>query len=215
MKLAIFSDVHGNLIALEKFIKTSKHEVDGYICLGDVVGYGPWNDECLEQVRQLPLISMIMGNHENLFLGKESINCEIPLVQDFFVNSIKFFSCYNLIKSLPIYCTIGSYRCVHTINNISVYPDTEISISHNYIIGHVHHQYSIERSNFRIINPGSVGQNRKWINIINYAIIDPDLEQIVFKSIPYDVDKFITELIARKYPENCIAYYKNKPRADE
>ena len=71
MRLAIFSDVHGNLPALELFVADTERVVDGYVCLGDVVNYGPWSDECVELVCSLPNIIYLEGNHERMFLGEE------------------------------------------------------------------------------------------------------------------------------------------------
>src|ERR1039458_6931233 len=70
MIVALFSDVHGNLPALELFLSKMEGVADRFICLGDVVDYGPWNDECLERIAQLPNVSMPEGNHERLFLGE-------------------------------------------------------------------------------------------------------------------------------------------------
>ena len=51
MMLAIISDIHGNLPALEKALNLIKKvKVDNYLFLGDVVGYGPWSNECVELI---------------------------------------------------------------------------------------------------------------------------------------------------------------------
>lgn len=65
MKIAIISDVHGNLEALEAVIRdASSHDVDDYFCLGDIVGYGPYPKECLDRIRQITDV-IIKGNHED------------------------------------------------------------------------------------------------------------------------------------------------------
>lgn len=92
MRVAIFGDVHGNLIALEKFVQSTRGAVDTYMCLGDVVNYGPWNDECLEIICQLPAITVLEGNHERLFKGMDDVSNEIPLVQDFYRCSRPLFT---------------------------------------------------------------------------------------------------------------------------
>ena len=43
MRYLVFSDVHGNLPALEKVLN-KENKVQGYINLGDVVNYGPWGN---------------------------------------------------------------------------------------------------------------------------------------------------------------------------
>ena len=52
MKIGIFSDIHGNLIALEKVLKDEK-DLEEYIILGDVVNYGPWSNECVQILETL------------------------------------------------------------------------------------------------------------------------------------------------------------------
>jgi predicted phosphodiesterase len=65
MRLAVFSDVHGNLEALEIFLDTiSLQRVDRLFCLGDSIGYGPNPNECLELLRSLDQAVVLMGNHE-------------------------------------------------------------------------------------------------------------------------------------------------------
>ncbi len=212
MKIAIFSDVHGNLIALEKFIQATQNAVDGYVCLGDVVNYGPWNDECLDIIRQLPDITILEGNHERLFLGTEDICSELPLVQDFFRHSRQLFSRGDLLAGLPRHMRLGIFECVHTIDKRSIYQDTFIEIACNYILGHTHHQFQISRAGFLIANPGSVGQNRKWINMADYSVLDTKSGALQMRSVPYDLDLFLAELRLRHYSERCIGYYTSKPQ---
>ncbi len=65
MKYAIFSDIHGNLEALDVVLALCGEEnVDHYICLGDVVGYNANPKECLDIVRGLPNLTIVKGNHD-------------------------------------------------------------------------------------------------------------------------------------------------------
>lgn len=210
MIFAVFSDVHGNLPALETFLKRTKGAVDAYLCLGDTVDYGPWNDECLEMISSLPGIRFVEGNHERLFLGTESIAAEIPIVREFYESSRKFFTRTDLIQDLPLCLELTNFLCTHTIDGKKVYKDTTIDIDRDYLIGHTHQQYSIERGGKRIVNPGSVGQNRGSIETINYAHYDTATDEFTFFEVPYKIDVVINELMARGYSERCINYYRNK-----
>lgn len=61
MRKLIISDVHGNFPALKSVL--SKESFDELIVLGDIVGYGPEPNECINLIRNFdPLI--IRGNHE-------------------------------------------------------------------------------------------------------------------------------------------------------
>lgn len=210
MIVAVFGDVHANLIALETFLRRVEPVAEAYVCLGDTVDYGPWNDECLERVIGLPGVSMIEGNHERLFRGAEPVEGEIELVQAFFHASRASFSRPDLIDSLPTSHTLGRYTCVHTLESRRVFADTDITPPADSIIGHSHYQYRIERGGKTIVNPGSVGQNRHRIDRVEYALYDTDRDEFTFESVPYDIDRFLQELRARDYPEACIGYYERK-----
>src|SRR5882672_3671489 len=210
MMIAIFSDVHGNLPALEKFVQSTRQIADAYLCLGDVVNYGPWNDECLELVHSLPGIVLVEGNHERLFLGTELIQDEIALVQEFFAHSMKYFTRRDLITGLPVSYELDSFICTHTIDSRRIYINTEIEVTNNYVIGHTHHQYSIGRSGKLIVNPGSIGQNRGISELLNYALYDTTSHMVTLCEEPSPIDQFIRELVSRAYPERCIDYYRNK-----
>ena len=210
MIVAILSDVHANLPALEKFVQSTKQTADTYLCLGDVVNYGPWNDECLELVHSLPGIIFVEGNHEQLFLGIRPIEDEIPLVQEFYHYSIKYFTRRDLITDLPASYELDSFLCTHTINSGKVYVNTEIEVTRNYIIGHTHQQYQIERSGKLIVNPGSIGQNRVNIEAFNYALYDTSSGTMTLCEEPSPIDQFVNELRVKGYSERCIDYYRNK-----
>jgi predicted phosphodiesterase len=140
MKIAVFSDVHRSLPALEFFVAATRSAVDAYLCLGDVVNYGPWNDECLNIVLNLPHITLLEGNQERLFLGTAELMQEPPLVQTFYRHSHKCFMQNDLIAGLPETCRLGEFECRHTINGRKVYPDTLIEVACDHLIGHSHHQ---------------------------------------------------------------------------
>jgi diadenosine tetraphosphatase ApaH/serine/threonine PP2A family protein phosphatase len=63
MAWGIISDIHANLQALEAVLE-AMGEVEGILCLGDVVGYGADPVECCRVVRQLAPLVLLKGNHE-------------------------------------------------------------------------------------------------------------------------------------------------------
>ena len=68
MKIAILSDIHANLSALQSVLKDihERAEIDAYILLGDIVNYGMRPNETILRLEQLetPSIGNIWGNHE-------------------------------------------------------------------------------------------------------------------------------------------------------
>jgi diadenosine tetraphosphatase ApaH/serine/threonine PP2A family protein phosphatase len=74
MLTALISDIHGNLAALEAVLADiASQDANRVLCLGDVVGYGPFPGECLDLVANCEAI--LMGNHEEALLeGAENFN---------------------------------------------------------------------------------------------------------------------------------------------
>ncbi len=62
------------------------------------------------------------------------------------------------------------------------------------------------------MNPGSVGQNRRCIDLASYALLDTETGRFTFCEEPYPLDLFLAELRTRRYPQACIDYYAKKPR---
>ncbi len=64
VKTAILSDIHGNLEALLAVLQdAADKQVQQFFCLGDIVGYGPNPNECLDRCQ--PFAFSLLGNHEN------------------------------------------------------------------------------------------------------------------------------------------------------
>jgi predicted phosphodiesterase len=68
MRILIVSDIHANLIALERVIAHAG-PFDRVWCLGDVVGYGPEPNACIEKLRSFDLLCLA-GNHDWAVLDK-------------------------------------------------------------------------------------------------------------------------------------------------
>ncbi|MFN0151006.1 MAG: metallophosphoesterase family protein [bacterium] len=65
MRIAIFSDIHGNLEALEAVLASDEMKsADRAVCLGDVIGYGADPSACLARVRE-KAERVLLGNHES------------------------------------------------------------------------------------------------------------------------------------------------------
>ena len=68
VRIAVLSDIHGNLHALDAVLTDSSCGVDQVWCLGDLVGYGPRPNECVDLMRGRAPLSLC-GNHDLAVLG--------------------------------------------------------------------------------------------------------------------------------------------------
>lgn len=72
MRYGLLSDIHGNLFALRAAIdRLTRAGVDEWLCAGDVIGYGPHPNECVQAVAELGA-RCVVGNHELMLLGEIS-----------------------------------------------------------------------------------------------------------------------------------------------
>lgn len=73
MRILVISDIHGNYPALEAVL-ASAVTVDAVWCLGDLVGYGPFPNECIERIAALPNLTCLMGNHDVAVVNSREID---------------------------------------------------------------------------------------------------------------------------------------------
>src|ERR1700712_1353934 len=74
MKIALFSDIHANLPALEACLKNIEEQrPDAIYCLGDLVGYNIWPNEVINEIRRRG-IPTIAGNYDQ-GIGLASDDC--------------------------------------------------------------------------------------------------------------------------------------------
>jgi len=74
MKIALFSDIHANLPALEAFFADVEiHKPDAIYFLGDLVGYNIWPNEVIDEIRKRG-IPTITGNYD-FGIGRHSDDC--------------------------------------------------------------------------------------------------------------------------------------------
>ena len=83
MRIAIVSDVHANLAALDAVLGHAEGQgaTDGLWCLGDSVGYGPQPRECIARLRELGALA-VAGNHDRAATGLMSTDDFNPLAAE-------------------------------------------------------------------------------------------------------------------------------------
>lgn len=111
MKYGIFSDVHSNYEALSAVLAFYRqYGVQGYVCCGDLVGYGPDPDKCVEEISSLPFLDCVMGNHDMAALGKLPIEWFNPYARQSieFVKDVLSGGAMDFLQSSPhVICREG------------------------------------------------------------------------------------------------------------
>jgi len=208
MKIIVFGDVHGNIDAFEAMVNATK-DADLYICLGDIVNYCPFSNECVDLLEDLPYAIRIKGNHEDAFISG-SYNGKNEIAKAFFESAYQNFTRFSEIKEyVDSYENFG-YEFVHTLNNEYIYADSTIEFSRNYMIAHSHRQYVIKYKDNILYNPGSIGQNRVNIEKGEYLIFYPDKNKVELEYIDINIERVLNEMKIRNYPNICIDYFNSK-----
>lgn len=108
MKIAVFTDIHGNLEALNAILKDiKKQNVNEIICLGDTIGIGPNSKECINSLIRNN-INMVLGNHELYALNGLKYYPEIKgdeLLHHQWIKEQLKEKQINYLKKCPLYFT--------------------------------------------------------------------------------------------------------------
>ena len=115
MRIALFSDIHANLPALEACLKNiEEQKPDAIYCLGDLVGYNIWANEVIDEIRSRA-IPTIAGNYD-FGIGRMSDDCgcayktdrekENGAVSISFTNEIVKDAQRNYLRTLPAHIRV-------------------------------------------------------------------------------------------------------------
>ncbi len=182
MKIAMISDIHGNLEALKTVISDCKKRgVDRIFCLGDIIAKGTHSKECLDLIRDNCDV-IIKGNTDDFFprdhnyslLEEDRVNHIKWVVQDLTKEDKKFL--LGLPFSYEFYMSGSLVRMFHAtpseiynfvapMDKFSVkrgmFEPSEYTLSNEVadivIYGHTHMQALNKFYNKTLINTGSVG----------------------------------------------------------
>jgi predicted phosphodiesterase len=72
MSILVISDIRANLAALQAVLQAAGN-VDAVWCLGDLVGYGPNPNECVELIQEQPGLVCLLGNHDAACIGNLNV----------------------------------------------------------------------------------------------------------------------------------------------
>lgn len=162
--IAIISDIHANLEALNKVLsEIEKINPDTIVCLGDIIGYGPNPNECLDILLKKENILFLKGNHEDIWLenidfntcsdlGKNSACYMKRMVDKKYEKAIKLFRNNLEIENLGFYHTFSKslleYPYLNKVENIvNSFSETKTNIN---FYGHTHRPRVTQVSDIKI-----------------------------------------------------------------
>lgn len=234
IQIAIFSDVHGNLPALNAVLEDiERRGIRQKFCLGDLVDFAPWGNEVIEKIRDLN-VPCLMGNHD------ERIAFDIPIVplskhseeetnarfiaidhskRSMTEENKKFLS--QLPFHLKLNYKIGNrhwnIQLVHSSlssNDTYLYEaeDNEVFVnmleesqSDIVVMGHTHLSFKKSFENKKwAVNCGSVGRSKEENRLASYLILTMSQEEIMPEIVQID---YPIEQAVRGIEESDIPNY--------
>lgn len=115
MKIAIISDIHGNLEALgQVLLDIASLGIEKIICLGDMIGYGPDPEKVVATI-QARGIPCVLGNHELALTHHIHMDWFNPPARESLLKTFNLLSAESIqfIKGLSRFQTIRHSRFVH------------------------------------------------------------------------------------------------------
>ncbi|MDN5476542.1 MAG: metallophosphoesterase [Chryseobacterium sp.] len=234
IQIAIFSDVHGNLPALNAVLEDiERRGIRQKFCLGDLVDFAPWGNEVIEKIRDLN-VPCLMGNHD------ERIAFDIPIVplskhseeetnarfiaidhskRSMTEENKKFLS--QLPFHLKLNYKIGNrhwnIQLVHSSlssNDTYLYEaeDNEVFVnmleesqSDIVVMGHTHLSFKKSFENKKwAVNCGSAGRSKEENRLASYVILTMSQEEIIPEIVQID---YPIEQAVRGIEESDIPNY--------
>jgi diadenosine tetraphosphatase ApaH/serine/threonine PP2A family protein phosphatase len=218
LRVAILSDIHGNLEALEAVLDRLPAEAaDRMACLGDVVGYGADPNACAEAIRNAA-DPVLAGNHDWAAVGQEGPSYFNTMALAAIRWTVSTLTAENAdwLKGRPLEADLGEAHLAHaspdapaTWPYISHPVEAQSALAHTEaricFVGHSHHAFVAPETGSNevvgeghlklatgeryLINVGSVGQPRDGDNRAAFIIWDQEEDEIRIHRISYDVEK--------------------------
>jgi predicted phosphodiesterase len=216
MRYGVIADVHANLDALEASLAfLATQDLDGYVCAGDLVGYGPLPNESVRRVLELGG-GCVAGNHDLIALGRLSDERCIPLARASlrWTRGVLDDDARALLAGLPLTERQGDVALCHGwlddpqqyVVGAQAATDRlrESPVAGIVIAGHTHRPMAVGARSGTLLrvtagtvrlppgepvllNPGAVGQSRTQDPSARVMVLDTGARTAAFHALPYDV----------------------------
>lgn len=233
MRIAILSDVHGNLTALEAVLSDlHSQRPDQMICLGDLAFKGPQSGECVARIRELG-IPCIIGNTDLFLLEVAGLRAAASLSQgvkvpEAMLPSVRWHVDRMTREDLTYLASLSfSHRLtaggqsvlfVHasprdvvsgirpTMSAEEIRPLLKGEQADWIICGHVHEPYAFRFEGQWLANPGAIGFSLDGDGRASYAILDTTACSFELQRVAYDQDAAVAAAREREFWVEPAAY---------
>jgi putative phosphoesterase len=209
MKIAVISDIHSNLEALEAVLdEIDKLGIKEIYCCGDVVGFNasPHEVIALIQERNIPCVQ---GNQDFVAACLHNLNWFNPDARAAILWTHRHLSKEEKkwLFQLPMKFHNKDFTMWHGSEKDTfegLYPDalSQVKMPKTRMLftGHIHASFVKEVKGILVVNPGSVGQPHDKDPRASFAIVDLSNHTASIKRISYDIDAAAEKIIKAGLP---------------
>lgn len=219
-KIAVISDIHGNIPALEAVLSDIKNrKIERIFCLGDIAGKGPSTCEALDIVMNRCEI-VTKGNWEHLISEdpvKESFQWyrnQLSEEELIFLKSLPMYHEFYISGRLTRICHAAPFSVFHRVQffacaeeKLELFSGVDGGECSILGYGDIHWGYVEKIGDRTIFNAGSVG-NPLDFTLASYTILEGDYNSKLISNfniniirVPYDIDKAVAQALEGKVPE--------------
>jgi len=202
VKVALISDVHSNLVALDAVMADIDNSgVEQIVSAGDIVGYYPYPNETIERFRSRNIQS-ILGNHDRAVIRINPVGMN-KMAADAVLWTAKHVSAdgVDYLRDLKarMHMKLGSHFAGiyhgsprdddEYLYEIDAGPELlEMCECNLLVVGHTHIPFIKKFGSGTIVNSGSVGQPRDGDKRASYVLFD-DADDFQIRRVEYDVEE--------------------------
>ena len=232
MKIGVISDIHNNVVALDAVLaKLKEEQCESIICCGDMIGIGPYPEETIQRLMQIPNLIAVLGNHDRCLT--EGTPTKLPLREKMSDAETKHHKwehgllsecSKSFIRSLPcrtdialgcLRITVMHYGMDENERYFPNVSDSDLNDCHRMfshidaeviLFGH-DHMVSVNQDDHKLyVGCGSVGCSAKGGNTADAGILSIDNCEAKYESLKvrYDVDKVVAEIERLSYPSSAV-----------
>jgi putative phosphoesterase len=219
MIMAVISDIHSNLTALEAVIsRLPKH--DELFCLGDIVGYGPQPNEVITRLVELRPSVTLLGNHDYAVVNGDvqGFSANAALAVEWTRRKLNTVSRDYLATLKPTARIRRQERTIALYHgsprdplNEYIFPGVPANVGRSLVkaasasivlLGHTHMPMLYRFEDDVLANPGSVGQPRDGDHRASYALLTLSQEDVRFEvqRVEYNVGLVADRILRSDLP---------------
>jgi predicted phosphodiesterase len=220
----VLADIHGNLPALEAALNAvDAQRPDAIVCVGDLVGYGAFPNECVDRIASLAA-GCVAGEHDLVAIGRQPDHLldELGAETSGWTKAALTGRARDYLSTLPLHLELGTVVLAHASlrdpwrrvgpaaaedellgldarrpgASILVLGHTHTPLAYCEGVGSIPPDDPVKLVPGRkyLLNPGAVGQSHESSPVARCLVLDLTDGSAIFLAVPYDVERHVAEL---------------------